>query len=352
MQKKKILLISLGSIGRRHLKNTRELLPNAEIAVFRQYTKNDGVVPVGADILLGSIGDAISFAPDAVIISSPATEHVRYSLPFIERGIPVFLEKPLSHTSDHIDEFATIVTESNVFLMIGYVLRFLPILHEVRSLMAAGTLGRVLTAHVEVGQYLPDWRPETDYRLGVSAQKSLGGGCLLELSHELDYATWLFGLPDSVICSASKLSDLDIDVEDSAQVFLEYGPQNGSKTVHVQLDFLQRTANMFLQIVGTEATLQADLINENLLLKTPSNPNGTAVDATRLENGNELYLRQFDYFFSRSLKAYQDRFEETASFKDAVDVRHAANVMRLIDLAKASNAKGKRLHFPGEQDVK
>ena len=70
---------------------------------------------------------------------------------------------------------------------------------------------------------LPDWRPQSDYRKGVSAIKKLGGGVLLELSHEIDYATWLFGNPISLFCSSRKLSNLDLDVEDYANLIFEYG---------------------------------------------------------------------------------------------------------------------------------
>ena len=137
--------------------------------------------------------------------------------------------------------------------MVGYVLRFLPALHAIRQHLTDGLLGQVHTARVEVGQYLPDWRPGSDYRQGVSGQDKLGGGALLELSHEIDYATWLFGWPQSLQCSRARLSPLEIDVEDSAHVLLEYPGKRISLHMTPQLHFvfdesLERGADLSLLI--------------------------------------------------------------------------------------------------------
>ena len=81
--------------------------------------------------------------------------------------------------------------------------------------------GNVLLAHIEVGQYLPDWRPDSDYSEGVSARKNLGRS-VARTSHEIDYCTWLFGFPNQLFCSSSKVSDLNIDVNDNAFIIFEY----------------------------------------------------------------------------------------------------------------------------------
>jgi len=339
MTSPKILCISLGSIGKRHLRNARKLLPSAAIAVWRQHTPGGGAVPEGADALLSSAEEALAFGADAVIVSSPASEHLKNASPFVERQVPMFLEKPLAASADGVDDFARRCKASRGFIMVGYVLRFLPALHTLQRLMRDGSLGDVLTVRIEVGQHLPDWRPDTDYRTGVSAQAKLGGGALLELSHEIDYATWLFGWPRSILCSRDRLSSLEIDVEDSAHLILEYP----GKRVLVQLDFLQRVANMAVQMVGTKATLRADLLKEEVHLITPAEPKGIRVDSEILPNGNDLYLRQFDYFFHRALPGrYTAVYPGTPSFVDGATVDHAAGVVRLVDLAKKSSDTGTR----------
>jgi predicted dehydrogenase len=333
----RILCISLGSIGRRHLRNARTLLPQAQIAVWRQHTA-DTTVPDGADGAIASLEAAQAFAPDAVIVSSPASEHVANAAPFVARGVPLFLEKPLAARSEDLGDFADRCVASPGFTMAGYVLRFQPALHAIRGCIRDGTLGEVHTARVEVGQYLPDWRPDSDYRAGVSAQRKLGGGALLELSHELDYATWLFGWPQSLLCSSAHLSQLEIDVEDSAHVLLEYA----DKRVSVQLDFLQRVATMAVQVVGSQATLRADLIREEITLFDRDHPEGRPLAALKLPNGNDLYLRQFDLFFSRAIAGYTPLYPETAAFVDWATVGEAGKVLRLVELAKTASDTGVR----------
>ncbi len=338
MTQPKILCISLGSIGKRHLRNARTLLPDAKIAVYRQHTKADDKVPEAANMMLSTMEEALAFEPDAVLISSPASEHVNNATAFLKTDTPMFIEKPLAASSADIGDFAKQCETSKGFTMVGYVLRFLPALHTIKKLINDGRLGDVHTARVEVGQYLPDWRPDSDYHTGVSAQAKLGGGAMLELSHEIDYASWLFGWPKSLQCSRATLSPLEIDVEDSAHILMEYE----NKHVAVQLDFLQRTANMAMQIVGAKATLRADLIKEEIKVFSPESPDGEMVETEKLPNGNDIYLRQFDFFFSKAIEGYKPIYAQSGSFAEWASVENAASVLELVDLAKKASDTGTR----------
>lgn len=337
MTKNKILCISLGSIGKRHLSNARKLLPDAEIAVYRQHT-SDYALPEGANKILHNMEEAEAFCPDAVIISSPASEHIQNAGQFIGRNIPLFIEKPLAARASQVKNFTQKCKDSRAFTMVGYVLRFLPALHKIKAILNEGIIGEVYTARIEVGQYLPDWRPESDYRQGVSAQEKLGGGALLELSHEIDYATWLFGWPRSLQCSRAKLSNLEIDVEDSAHLIMEYEKKN----ILLQLDFLQRKANMAVQIVGSKSTLYADLIKEEIFISSPDSQALEQINSQKLPNGNDIYLRQFDLFFSKSISGYKPVYTETAGMSSWASVEDAAKVLEIVDLAKKASDTGMR----------
>jgi predicted dehydrogenase len=342
----RILCISLGSIGKRHLRNARSLLPKAHIAVWRQHTHSD-VVPEGADEVVQNLQAALAFGPDAVLISSPASEHISNARPFAQRHVPIFVEKPLAASSEELRDFSALSASSQGFMMVGYVLRFLPALQTIKKHLQEGLLGLVHTARIEVGQYLPDWRPGGDYRENVSGQQKLGGGALLELSHEIDYATWLFGWPQSVMCSAAHLSALEIDVEDSAHVLMEYP----DKRVSLQLDFLQRVATMSVQIVGSKGTLMADLVQEELRLIDPAHPNGRPLAAAKLPNGNDIYLRQFDFFFSKAIPGYAHVYEQTHDFCEWASISHSEKVLKLVDIAKQSSKSGARQQLSFKQEL-
>src|SRR5215813_3907127 len=88
------------------------------------------------------------------------------------------------------------------------------------SLLAERAIGKVIASRVKVGQYLPDWHPWGNYRQSYSAQGELGGGANLDAIHEIDYVRWLLGEV------AGKLSQLQIDTEDVAEILLRF--ENGA----------------------------------------------------------------------------------------------------------------------------
>jgi predicted dehydrogenase len=336
----RILITSLGSIGKRHLRNARALAPDARIAVLRRPSARSEPKPAEADEVCYDLPAAVAFRPDVSILASPAPSHPSEALALLRAGSHLFIEKPLAATAAALAEFRAAAPVTDRFIMVGYVLRFLPVLHAIRAALAEGRIGRVCTAHVQVGQYLPDWRPGSDYRAGVSAQAALGGGALLELSHEIDYALWLFGKPLSLQCSLAHASGLDLDVEDSAHLILEYA--NPDKRVLVQLDFLQRTPYMAVRAVGTEGTLIADLIRETASVLPPGGREGIPLAAEALPNGNAIYLRQFDFLFAKTLPAYRPVYEGSPGFTHWVDVESAAAVLDLVDAARIAHSQGKR----------
>ena len=126
--------------------------------------------------------------------------------------VPVLVEKPFSDSLERLQDIANFASLHHIPIMIGYNLRFKASLLEVRKRILSGLIGDVLYVRASVGQYLPDWRPNSDYRKNVSAQKTLGGGALLELSHEIDYIYWIFGKPKQVSCRGAKLSSLEIEM--------------------------------------------------------------------------------------------------------------------------------------------
>jgi len=86
----------------------------------------------------------------------------------------------------------------------------------------------------------------------------------------------------------------------------------------------------------------ADLIKEELRLVSPEHPQGRALEAAKLPNGNDIYLRQFDFFFSRALPGYQPVYPQTAGFDGWAGVDSARKVLQIVDLAKRASDTGTR----------
>src|SRR5690606_29586470 len=128
-----------------------------------------------------------------------------------------------------------------------------------------GAIGRVMNVLIDVGQYLPDWRPQDDYRKGVSARRALGGGVLLELSHEFDYLRWIFGTFDTGFCHATTSGSLELDVEDRADVILT---RSDGVVANVHMDFLQRHPRRTCKVIGEGGNLVWNPMTNSVTLET------------------------------------------------------------------------------------
>ena len=254
----RILIVGLGSIGARHLRLARKLLPNAEIKVLRH--QDTSVVPEFSDGCVSTVFEALKFAPQVAVIANPATFHIKTAQSLAETGVHLLVEKPLSDSMDGIYELIKTCRIGNTTLATGYNLRFSPSLQYFREILESGEIGEVFSVRCEVGQYLPDWRPSTDYRQGVSAKKILGGGVLLELSHELDYLRWIFGEVEWVRATIKKLSKLEIDVEDSAFLTIGFVPNSKGKQIlsTMMLDFIRHDHTRLCTVIGERGSLTWD----------------------------------------------------------------------------------------------
>ena len=248
----RLLIVGYGSIGQRHLRIARGLLPNADIRVLRHQKCES--VPEYADGCMSNLDDALAFEPQAAVIASPSTFHMQTAQPLAEEGVHLLVEKPLAASFGGTPRLLASCAAYGNVLMTAYNLRFLPSLQAYRDEVQSGVIGNVLSVRCEIGQYLPSWRPGSDYRHGVSASRALGGGALLELSHEIDYLRWIFGEVAWVKASLSRQSNLEIDVEDTAHLILGFeADAEGRKLI----------ANLNMDLVRHDTTRQCLAIGEH-----------------------------------------------------------------------------------------
>ncbi|HOZ38104.1 MAG TPA: Gfo/Idh/MocA family oxidoreductase [Anaerolineaceae bacterium] len=240
----KFLIAGLGSIGRRHLRNLRALgqedillyrthqatLPDAELGVFPTFTE---------------LSLALAKKPDGVIIANPTALHLEVSIAAAKAGAALLIEKPVSDSLARLDELQSALKVSGKPLMVGFHFRFHPVLNQVKVLLESGQLGKPLSARAHWGEYLPGWHPWEDYRRSYAARADLGGGVVNTLSHPLDYLRWLLGEVESVSAWTGKLSQLELDVEDHADILFRF---TGGEAASVHLDYYQRPPSHTLEI--------------------------------------------------------------------------------------------------------
>ena len=247
------LVAGLGSIGQRHLRLLRAALPSADIRLLRH--SDCDLVIEHADGCFSRLEDAQGFAPELAVIASPAPFHVDTAHALAEGGAHLLVEKPVSDGTAGVAELIAMCADRGLVCQVGYNLRFLETLQAFRAELAAGRIGAVQAVRCEIGQYLPDWRPGADYRTTVSAQRALGGGVILELSHELDMLRWVFGEVDWISAWTGQQGALEIDVEDCAMIQMGF---TGGPVAQLGMDFLRRDTTRTCTAIGETGSLRWD----------------------------------------------------------------------------------------------
>lgn len=252
-----IVVVGLGNIARRHRRNLRQIFPHGTIIAVSASGRVPQETICNADKVVSSIDAALTMQPAFAIVASPASHHYENSAQFINAGVPVLIEKPLTACSHDADQLKNLVQKANTTVAVAYCLRYLPSAAVTRQLLDDGDIGHIHNAQITIGQFLPDWRPTIDYRQSVSAQQALGGGVLLELSHELDYLQWLLG-PQQVLHAVLRNSrELDLEVEEIADVVME-SRRGTISSLH--MDFIQKQPCRRSTFIGSKARLEWDLI--------------------------------------------------------------------------------------------
>lgn len=318
----KILIVGLGSIGRRHFYNLRNL--GQSDFLFCRTTSEP--YPEAPEIpVFVSLEEALKQKPNLVIVSNPSPFHLDVAIPAAKAGCNVFIEKPLSHGMDGIDDLINIVNTGEKTALVGFDLRFDAGLNYIFKLLAGNEFGKILSIQAEVGQYLPDWRPNTDYRHGVTSQSKLGGGVILELIHEFDYIQWLIGPVAEVSCMADHVSNLKMDVEDLAVCNLRF--ENGAiGTLH--LDCLQRSPSRRCKIVCEKSTIIWDYFRKSVDWFDLSSVEWKQYRYVESERNDRFYLEM------KHCLACVNKVE-----KPKVDLKSAANTLKLALAAKESAEK-------------
>jgi predicted dehydrogenase len=249
-----IVVVGVGSIGERHLRNLRSLGELDLHAVDPEDAARSRAEALGATTHR-SLESALAVGPRAVLVCTPPVDHIRSVRAAIAAGAHIFVEKPISHELDGVTAAIEEAAARRLVLAVGYNLRFHRGLRTVKDLVGSGAIGRILSVRAEFGQDLASWRPARDYRESYSARRALGGGILLDASHEIDYVRWLAGEITEVSALTGHVSQLDIDVEDIAVLVMTL---EGGALAEIHLDCIQVDYSRSCKVIGAAGTVTWD----------------------------------------------------------------------------------------------
>jgi len=324
----KILVLGCGSIGKRHIRNLIAMKVG-KIIVFdpddkkRAAINDDFSVESYKDLDKALFGNKF----DVAFICSPPNYHVSQALRLLEEGIHCFIEKPLSHDLNDIDKLIEQAEKNKKIVLVGYSIRFSSAIRKVKEVIDSGAIGRILSIKASVGYYLPFWRPAEDYKAGYGARKELGGGVVLDASHEIDYVRYLAGEVSEVFAVCKKISDLNIDTEDFAEITMLHKSGIYSQ---IHLDYLQSNYRRSCEIIGSEGMLLWD-INERTLKKYNLSDKEYHVYYEGLNaNVNEMYIEEVNHFFRCTL----------GLDKPLIDIAEGKRILEIVmNIKKSSKEK-------------
>jgi len=233
----KILVVGMGSIGRRHYENLKDI----------------GYQVIGIDV-----GKEFDYDVDCAFICTPTQFHVQHASEFIKRGIPVFIEKPLTHSLEELEKITKLAKQFKTITMVACNNRFHPSLIKAKSI---ANTGKVVFARAEAGYFLPFWR-KTDYRQSYSASEY--GGIILDDIHSYDYMSWLFGNIKDIKTVCGKVSNLEIRKEDIAEtsILFESGVAGS-----IHCDYLMKNYHKQLSLYLPHEVITYKIQPTNLMYK-------------------------------------------------------------------------------------
>lgn len=251
-----VLIIGLGSIALKHIKALQELYPTIIIYALRR--KGESSKGIEGVIEIYDINEIDIDSIDFILISNPTSVHYDTIKKVIMYKRPLFIEKPLfSEITEDSNALVNKVEEQGIPTYVACNLRFLECIAKIKELIVGK---RVNEVNVYCGSYLPDWRPNVDFRKVYSANKEMGGGVHIDLIHELDYIYWLFGTPYHTQSFFSNKSSLNITAYDYANYLWEYN----DFSISVVLNYYRKDSKRTLEILTDEGTYLVDLLKNTI----------------------------------------------------------------------------------------
>jgi len=315
----KVLVLGSGSIGRRHTRNLHDLgIPRVAVVDPEPERLQPMVAEFGVSAF-SQIDKALSdFQPDLALVCTPPSMHVEQALAVLQAGAHVFIEKPLASSLDRLSELKDCSEQNSRLVQVGYNLRFHPCILRLKEIVDTRILGRLLWARAEFGYYLPYWRPWQDFRQNYSSRRDLGGGILLDDTHEIDLITWLFGMPAEFKALEGSANPLKIDVEDCVTAAFRY--QSGL-LVDLHVDFLQQAYSRSFTIAGADGTAIFEYPSSRIVIRRHDQPD--QVESFEVD-ANQMYIDEIRHFLNCAETGCQPR----VSLQDGIDTLRIALAVR------------------------
>ena len=288
----KFLVLGSGSIAQRHISNLLYL--EHDVIVQSSYYNSKVLTINGLDVQVEKKVEFKNF--DAVIIANSTIDHLKYALKAANSEIPFFIEKPLSQSLLGTHDLLRLVVSKNLPVEAGFMLHGHEHIKLLKKYLSQDMIGEVCYVRAAVGQWLPDWRPGRNYKLGYAASQKEGGGVLLDLIHEVELLQSIFGKLENKKIYKGYNQKLDLETESIASI---NGTFNNGAICHIEMDYIRRKYMREIEIIGDLGSIYWNYSKQQLIISYADQDDLTH-ELSNLEfNRNDMYLDHMRHFIAR-----------------------------------------------------
>lgn len=252
MEKQHILVVGSGSVGQRHARNLAALGCRISCCDPRADRREELAAEVAVEAAHATMEEAVVTGDlDGVAICSPTAFHPDQTIAALRHQLPLLLEKPVAISLTEAERVVEVQEATGTPVVLGYCWRWWPPLERVRGLLSTGVIGTPRHVQFHMSAHLADWHPWEPYQEFFMSSRALGGGALLDESHWIDLMIRFLGMPHEVFGRVAKLSNLEIDTDDTVDALCSYD----SLQVSLHLDLYGRPHEKFIRLIGEDGTL-------------------------------------------------------------------------------------------------
>ena len=328
----KILIIGLGSIGRRHTENFTKFFNQIDIVDIKQDRIDQARNEYKINESFTDYSEALNKNRyDVVAITTPPHMHLPIAELALSKNSHLFIEKPLGMSIDGWETLIDIAQQKNKIVYIAYCHRHINYSKRLKEMIESNSIGRPIHANVRWGSYLPDRHPYEDYRSFYMAKKEQGGGALLDESHGIDMVRYILGDVKDVFAIVDNISDLEITSDDAAFITLR---MKSNALVHINFDLAARAPRINFEIIGTQGTIIWDRMKSKIDI-FDSNKGKWETENFTVEDTLDMYPNQASYF----IDCIKRELEPSTNLIDAIETQ------KVIDASFKSSETGKLINL-------
>ena len=303
-----ILIIGLGSIGQRHLRNLnildkhikffalRKKFSTPLLSNFNNVLKSD-VKKKYKITYIKKLEDIkiFKYKIDAAFVCTPSSFHVDQAIWLLNNNINLFVEKPIGISQKNISKLNKLLKKKpDVKHMVGYQLKFNPVILKLKKIINQKLIGQIFHIKIHNGENVKDFHPYEDYRSSYTSVKKLGGGVVLCQIHEIDYLMYLFNdyKINIIYSNVNKLSNLNLNVEDVCDALFLLKKKNKKIICNFHINFFERPKKRSLEIIGERGKIKVNLNKGEIIIFHNQNKKKFKYPAGR----NSIFIKQTKYF--------------------------------------------------------